>query len=488
MAKQAMRQVLSVASELAPLVKTGGLADVAGALPGALAPLGWRLRTLLPGYPAVLARLKSGREVWREARLFGGPGRVLAAKVAGLDLLVLDAPHLFAREGGLYLGPDGKDWPDNAERFAALSWAGAAIASGEAGGWRPEAVHLHDWQAALVPAYLRERGAGLRERGGGPGTLITVHNIAFHGLAAAEKLSRLRLPASGFTPSGFEYWGRISALKAGLVWADRLSTVSPTYARELLTPEFGMGLDGVLRARAADLTGILNGIDEAVWNPAADPAIRSYANPRGKPKNRAALCAELGIEMPAGPLCVVVSRLSEQKGLDLLLAALPRLLAAGGALALLGSGDAVLEAAWRKAAAASPGRVAVKIGYDEAFAHRLIAGGDAILVPSRFEPCGLTQLYGLRYGTLPVVALTGGLADTVIPANDAALRAGVATGLQFHPVTAGALGDALERVVALHAEPEIWARMQRNAMRHPVGWEASAPAYAALYEGLAARP
>jgi starch synthase len=467
-----------VASEVTPLVKTGGLADVVGALPGALKPEGWAIRTLVPGYPAVLEAARRGREVWREEALFGGTGRVLAATVAGLDLLVLDAPHLFVRVGGPYLGPDGRDWPDNAERFAALGWAGAAIAAGGAEGWRPEAVHVHDWQAGLLPVYLRQRS-------GGPGVLITIHNVAFHGLAPAEKLARLRLPPEGFTPEGFEFYGRISALKAGLVAADRISTVSPTYARELLMPEFGMGLDGVLRARAHDLTGILNGIDEDAWNPAADPAIAAYRTPKGKARNRAALLAEMGLEAPGGPLCVVVSRLSEQKGLDLLLAALPRLLAAGGGLALLGSGEAGLEMAWRAAAEAAPGRVAVRIGYDEGLAHRMIAGGDAILVPSRFEPCGLTQMYGLRYGTLPVVALTGGLADTVIPANDAGLRAGVATGVQFHPVTAAALGDALEAVAALYARPEVWARMQRNAMRHPVGWAASAPAYAALYASLA---
>ncbi len=473
-----MRQVLSVASEVAPLIKTGGLADVAGALPAALAPEGWHLRTLVPGYPRVHAALRDGREVWSEADLFGGPGRLIATEAAGLDLLVLDAPHLYAREGGPYLAPDGRDWPDNPERFAALCWVAAAVASGEAEGWRPEAVHLHDWQAGLVPVYLRARG-------GGPGTLLTIHNVAFHGLAPAGRLEALRLPGWSFHPDGIEFYGQINALKAGLVYADLLSTVSPTYARELLTPEFGMGLDGVLRTRAADLCGILNGIDEVVWDPSADAAIHPYRAPRGKAKNRAALVAELGLGAFDGPLCVVVSRLSEQKGLDLLLAALPRLLAAGGALALLGAGDAGLEAAFRNAAVADPARVAVRIGYDEALAHRMVAGGDAILVPSRFEPCGLTQLYGLRYGTLPVVALTGGLADTVIPANDAALRVGVATGLQFHPVSAAALGEALERVCALFAMPDAWSRMQRNAMRHPVGWAASAPAYAALYDRLA---
>lgn len=476
-----MRQVLSVASEAAPLVKTGGLADVVGALPAALAAEGWALRTLLPGYPAVLARMARAREVWRSDDLFGGPARLVAGKSGGLDLLALEAAHLFGREGNPYLGPDGRDWPDNPERFAALSWVAAEVALGALGGWRPEVVHVHDWQAALVPLYLRARG------GGGPGTLLTIHNMAFQGVAPADRLAALRLPAWAFTVDGAEFYGQINALKAGIVYAGAVSTVSPTYARELMTPEFGAGLDGVLRQRERPICGILNGIDEAVWNPAADAGIAPYRSPRGKARNRAALLAELGLDPVDGPLCVVISRLSQQKGLDLLLEALPRLLAEGGALALLGSGDSGLEAAFRSAAAQASGRVAVRIGYDEALAHRLIAGGDAILVPSRFEPCGLTQLYGLRYGTLPVVALTGGLADTVIPANDAALRAGVATGVQFHPVTAEALAEALAETCRLFRDRAAWERMQRNAMRHPVGWGASAPQYAALYAEIAAR-
>jgi starch synthase len=315
--------------------------------------------------------------------------------------------------------------------------------------------------------------------------VFTIHNIAFHGLAPADRLWRLRLPPEGFTPEGFEYYGHISALKAGLVYATRLSTVSPTYARELQTPEFGMGLDGVIRARARDLSGILNGIDERAWNPAADPLIRPFRSAAGKAANKAQLLAEFGLGPGEGPLCAVVSRLSDQKGLDMLLQALPALTDRGGRLALLGSGDRALENAWLRAAEASD-RVAVRIGYDEALAHRMYAGADAVLVPSRFEPCGLTQLYGLRYGAVPVVALTGGLADTVIPANDAALKAGVATGLQVWPVTAQALAAALVRLCELFADRRAWARLQRNAMRHPVGWAASAPAYAALYESAIA--
>ncbi|WP_040614982.1 glycogen synthase GlgA [Oceanicola granulosus] len=468
-------KVLSVASECAPLVKTGGLADVAGALPGALAPLGVKMRTLLPGYPAVMGALGAPEVVADVGDALGTPARLMAATVAGLDLLVLDAPHFFARDGSIYLGPDGRDWSDNPERYAALCWIASELAQGRIGPWRPDLVHCHDWQAGLAPYYLR---------GSGVPTVMTVHNIAFHGLAPAARMAELRLDPIDYSPEGYEFFGRISALKAGLVWARKLTTVSPTYAVELMSPEFGMALDGVMRARRADLSGILNGIDTDTWNPATDPEIRGYKSASGKKHNRAALREELGLPEADGPLCVVVSRLTEQKGLDLLLAALPALLARGGQLALLGSGDGHLENAFQ-AAAAQDG-VAVRIGYDEALAHRLIAGGDAILVPSRFEPCGLTQLYGLRYGTLPLVALTGGLADTIINASPAALARGVATGVQFHPVTAESLATALDRLCDLWEQPKVWAKLQKNAMSHPVGWENSALAYSALYEGLIA--
>lgn len=475
-----MTEVLSVTSECAPLVKTGGLADVAGALPGALKAEGVRMRTLLPGYPAVMKALEDPRVVATQAGLFGGPARIIAAQAAGLDLIVLDAPHLFDRPGSIYLGPEGRDWPDNPERFAALSWIAAQIGVEGLEGWQPQVLHGHDWQAGLMPEYLHSMGGT-----GRIGTVLTIHNIAFHGLADAGKLRRLKLNRNRFTPEGFEFWGRISALKAGLMGADRLTTVSPTYAAELMTDAFGMGLDGVMRKRRADLTGILNGIDDDLWNPQTDAAIIPYKDANGKKRNRAALRAEMGLPEADGPLCCVVSRLTEQKGLDLLLQALPALVARGGQLALLGSGDGGLEQAFR--AAARDASVAVRIGFDEALSHRMIAGADAILVPSRFEPCGLTQLYGLRYGTIPLVALTGGLADTVINASPAAQAMGVATGIQFHPVTADALTGALTQLCDLFAQPAAWALMQRRAMRQPVGWGPSAAAYGALYRRLAAR-
>jgi starch synthase len=393
-----------------------------------------------------------------------------------VPVLLLDAPHLFDREGGPYSGPMG-DHPDNAVRFAALSWVGARIAREGLAGWKPDILHAHDWQAGLAPAYLAYHGAGEVK------SVITVHNIAFQGWAPAQMLGVLRLPGHAFHPDALEYYGGISSLKAGLVTADRITTVSPTYAAELMRPEFGMGLQGVIAARGPVVSGILNGVDTGVWNPAtADPPFGPKAM-AGKASARAALCAEFGLEVP-GPLTIVVSRLTDQKGIDLLPAVVPDLVLGGGGLIVLGSGDPGLEGQVRALAARFPGRVAVKIGYDEGLSHRLFAGADAVLVPSRFEPCGLTQMYGLRYGTVPVVSLVGGLADTVIGVSPATLAAGAATGVTFHPVDAMAFGRALSQLLELYAQPKLWAKIQARAMVHPVGWEASAAAYAALYEGL----
>lgn len=471
-------RVLSVASECAPLVKTGGLADVVGALPGALAAEGVRMRVLLPGYPAVMAALRDAAPVLAFDQLFGGPARLLVGQAAGLDLLVIEAAHLYDRPGGPYLGADGRDWPDNPERFAALSWVAAHICTQGAGDWRPQLLHGHDWQAGFATEYLRAMG-------GRVATVLTIHNIAFTGSTDPGRIARLGLDPARFHAEGYEFFGAVSALKAGLMGADALTTVSPSYAEELMTPEFGMGLDGVMRHRREALTGILNGIDTQVWNPVTDPLIHPFGTPRSKSANKAALRAELGLPETQGPLCVIVSRMTHQKGLDLVLQALPDLLAQDGQLALLGSGDPELETAFRAAAAADP-NVAVRIGYDEALSHRMIAGGDAILVPSRFEPCGLTQLYALRYGTVPLVALTGGLADTVINASPAALARGVATGIQFAPVTAGSLRNAVARLCALYKDQKTWSRLQKNAMAQPVGWDQSAKAYAALYARLTA--
>ncbi|MFN4130257.1 MAG: glycogen synthase GlgA [Paracoccaceae bacterium] len=471
-------RVLSVASECVPFVKTGGLADVVGALPGALASVGWDMRVLIPAYRALRPMLADMTAVWQEPGLFGGDGTVYAGTVAGIKLLALDAPHLYDREGGPYSGPGG-DWGDNPQRFAALSWVAARMAREGIAGWQPDVLHAHDWQAGFAPAYLAYSGARDVK------SVITIHNIAFQGWAPASLLGELRLPGEQFYPDGLEYYGGLSSLKAGLVTADWITTVSPTYAAELMRPEFGMGLQGVVAARAARVSGILNGVDTAVWSPEAEPVPFSAKAPAGKARARAALCAEFGVEVP-GPLGIVVSRLTDQKGIDLLPQVIPDFVAAGGGLIVLGSGDPALEAAMNALARAHPGRVAVRIGYDEALSHRLFAGADAVLVPSRFEPCGLTQMYGLRYGTLPVVAATGGLADTVIGISPATLAAGVATGVVFHPTDALAFGQALSKLVQVFGQPAQWARLQRNAMAHPVGWETSAAAYAALYERLLA--
>ena len=477
-------RVLSVTSEVYPLVKTGGLADVAGALPAALAPEGIATRTLVPGYPGVLAALRQAEVVHTFADLCGGPARLLAAQAAELDLLVVDAPHLYARPGNPYVGPDGRDWPDNALRFAALAQCAAAVAGGGVAGAPPDIVHAHDWQTGLVPALLHYRG------GPRPRTVMTVHNLSFQGLFPRTLLAAIGLPPPAFALDGVEFHGAISYLKAGLALADRLTTVSPTYAAEIRTPEAGMGMDGLLRQRAGVLTGILNGIDETVWDPARDECLAARFDARHlarRAANKAALQSRLGLAVtPHAPVFGVVSRLTLQKGIDLLLDALPKLVDAGAQLALLGSGDRVLEAQLAQAAGRHPGRVSVTLGYDEGLAHLVQAGADALLVPSRFEPCGLTQLSALRYGAVPVVARVGGLADTIIDANDAALAAGVATGIQFAPVTAAAIELALERALALFRDAGAWRRLQARGMAADVGWTQPARRYAALYRELVA--
>lgn len=475
--------ILSVASEIYPLIKTGGLADVAGALPGALAKEGFALRTLVPGYPAVTAAAKRGETVHQWKALFGGPARLVAARAKGLDLFVLVAPHLYGRPGNPYQAPDGADWPDNAFRFAALGKAAAELGRGLLPGFAPAALHCHDWQAGLAPAYLQFCGEGPR-----PGTVMTVHNLAFQGAFPAALLGPLGFPEAAFTVDGIEYHGQIGFLKAGLRLADRITTVSPTYAAEICSDDFGMGLQGLLRGRADVLRGILNGIDTRVWDPAADRLIPARYDAGTLPlraANKTALQARLGLaEEPRAPLFGVISRLGWQKGLDLLLAALPVLLQEGGQLALLGAGDPGLEAAYRAAQEAHPGRVGCVIGYDEGLAHLVQAGCDALLVPSRFEPCGLTQLCALRYGAVPVVARVGGLADTVIDASPVALAAGAATGVVFSPVNETMIEAAIRRAAALYREEAIWTALQRSGMATDVTWSGPASEYAALYRGL----
>jgi starch synthase len=472
-------RVLSVASEVFPLVKTGGLADVAGALPGALAEHGVEMRTLLPGYPAVLDKLERADTLHTFFELMGGPAQLLSAKAAGFDLLVLDAPHLYVRPGGLYSDHHGRDFSDNARRFATLAWAGAAIAGGLIENYQPDIVHGHDWQAGLLPAYLHYGGSDATA------SVFTVHNLAFQGWFPASMHAELGLPPEAMSIDAAEYFGGIGFLKAGLRFADRITTVSPTYAMEIRTPEGGMALDGLLRARGSALSGILNGIDESVWNPASDAHLAArYSSEtlERRAENKAALRQRFGLAGDAGGVLFgIISRLTGQKGIDLIVAAFPRLLAEGCDLVVLGTGEEMLEQAFLAAAESSPGRVGVTIGYDETLAHLIQGGADAILVPSRFEPCGLTQLCAQRYGALPVVARVGGLNDSVIDANEVALAAGVATGLQFSPVTHEALEHVIGRAAALWKRPEVWRQLQGNAMALPVGWDAPAARYAQLY-------
>jgi starch synthase len=476
-------RLLSVASEAYPLVKTGGLADVVGALPAALAAHGIAVTTLLPGYPAMAAAMREGRIVHRWPHLLGVEARLIKARLGEHPLLVLDAPPLFAREGNPYVDRGGKDWPDNWRRFAALARAAADLASGAVPGYRFDLVQAHDWQAAMVPAYLRFAP--------GPGpvakSVVTIHNMAFQGWFDASVFPELGLPHGAFRLDGVEYYGGVGFLKAGLESADAITTVSPTYAREIRDPVFGMGLEGLIGARAGAVTGIVNGIDPAVWNPATDaalPARYDAATLDRRTANKRAVEAQFGLDRDDGPLFTVVSRLTGQKGMDVLAEVIDDSVAMGGRLALLGSGESALEAAFLAAAERHRGRIGVRIGYDEALSHLLQGGADAILIPSRFEPCGLTQLYGLAYGCLPVVARTGGLADTVIDANEAALAAGVATGIVHDGVTRDALIHAIGRAVALHADAPRWRRCQENGLRADFSWDASGRRYADLFQKL----
>lgn len=474
--------ILFVASECAPFIKTGGLADVIGAVPKSLKPLGGDVRVLLPAYPALSGEVAKGAEVMSLPDLHGGPARVVAVTARGIDLLLLDAPHLFDRPGNIYLDTNAADWHDNHLRFGALSYVGALIAQGAISDWQPDIVNAHDWQAALVPAYLHAAGSTVP-------TVMTIHNIAFQGVYDPFVLGPLGLPGDMFSVEKGEYYGKFCFLKTGLMLATKITTVSPTYARELMGADFGMGLDGVMRARRGDLSGIINGIDLDVWDPETDDSIPQTYTAKTlakKATNKAKLESRFGLTPGDGPIFCVVSRLTTQKGLDLLLEILPNLINNGARLAVLGTGDRGMEQAYTNAAIRYAGKVGTIIGYDETLSHLMQAGSDAILIPSRFEPCGLTQLYGLRYGTIPVVARTGGLADTVIDANLAALDSGVATGVQFSPVTAIGLEQAVARTIDLYQQPKVWAAMQRRAMGQSVGWDASAAAYLALFQSLVA--
>jgi starch synthase len=479
-------RVLHAAAELFPWVKTGGLGDVIAALPPALAALDVDVRLVLPGFTAFLDALPL-TEIARVRTPFADERvRIALAKLpdSGVRAYLVDHPAFYDRLGSPYAGPDGHEWPDNHRRFALLGWAAAALAQGADPEWRPDILHAHDWHAGLAPAYLRAAGAAVP-------SVFTVHNLAYQGFFPAAAFADLALPSSFFAIDGVEFYGGVSFLKAGLFYADRLTTVSPTYAREIQTPAFGNGLDGLLRSRADVLTGILNGVDPKIWSPKNDPLLPRQYGPddaaAGKADAKKVLQRRLALdEVPDTPLFGAVTRLSPQKGFDLLLAALPEFIAQDGSLVLLGSGDADLEDGFAAAAASYPGRVGIGIGYDEALSHLIVAGADAILVPSRFEPCGLTQLYALRYGALPLVRRTGGLADTVVDANAVTLAEGSATGFAFDEESPEALLEAAGRAVALYADRASWRRVMRQAMTRDFSWEAAARQYKALYTRLTA--
>lgn len=476
-------KVLSVSSEVFPLIKTGGLADVAGALPVALNPYNIQTKTLMPGYPRVLQALRNPVPRLFFDDLLGAPATVLEAEHEGLDLLVLDAPSYYDRSGGPYVDALGKDYPDNWRRFAALSLAGAEIAAGLLPGWRPDLVHVHDWQTAMVPVYMRYYPTPELP------SVLTIHNISFQGQFGADIFPGLRLPPHAFSMEGIEYFGDVGFLKGGLQTSHALTTVSPSYAEEILTPAFGMGLEGVIANRIDSLHGIVNGIDADIWNPATDQHIRNYngSSLKNRAENRKDLSNHFHLDDDAAPIFCVISRLTWQKGMDVLAAIVGDIITMGGKLVILGSGDAALEGALLSAAAHHPGRIGVSIGYNEPLSHLMQAGSDAIIIPSRFEPCGLTQLYGLRYGCVPIVARTGGLNDTVIDANHAALSAKVATGIQFAPVTQEALLQAVRRAMRLFEDQKLWTQMQKQGMKTDVSWEKSAERYAALYSSLVSK-
>lgn len=498
-----MSRILFATSEAYPLMKTGGLGDVAGSLPPALAGLSEDIRLIMPAYRDTLARLDTPPTLLAELALPAGQVRLLASRLPHHDptqppvpVWLVDHSPYFDRPGNPYLGPDHHPWHDNADRFALFARVIVELAlgrvplGGEADpGWRPDVVHCHDWQTGLVPVLLAEAAAQGLAR---PATVFTIHNLAYQGLFAHSTLLALGLPAHLWHFKALEFHGQLSFIKGGLVYADRLTTVSPTYAEEIQRPEFGFGLDGLLRHRAADLSGILNGIDTRDWDPQQDPHLAQPYSARnlasGKRANKLALQAELGLPATDKPLLIgLIGRLVAQKGVDEVLAALPELLARPVQFAVLGSGDPHYEEGWRDWATRQPDRIGLRIGFDEGLAHRIEAGVDVFLMPSRFEPCGLNQLFSLRYGTLPLVRPVGGLADTVRDADPTHLAAGEATGFHIHSPGAPALVATVDRALALYAERNAWRRVQRTAMKQDYSWNNSARAYQALYRSLTTR-
>ncbi len=479
------RKVLIAASEIYPLAKTGGLADVCGALPKALSALGADMRMVMPAYPEALDAA-CDLQLDMAAEIGGETLRIWRARMpdSGLPVWLIDCAALYDRPGSPYQDASGQDWPDNFHRFAVFAQAAAMLALGyNSEGWRPDVVHAHDWHAGLLPLLLHA------ETGPRPATLFTIHNAAFQGNFALDEAAALGLDRGYLAPQGAEFYGQFSCLKAGIRYADAVSTVSPGYARELLTPEFGYGMEGLLRQRQDRFLGIMNGIDAEIWNPAGDPHLNArYSRPDcgGKAACKLELQRRFGLaEENDAPLAISASRLTSQKMADVLLTSLPAIMAEHPRLqlALIGRGDRQLEQGFTAMAQRYPGRVAVQIGYEESLAHRMHAGADLLLHGSRFEPCGLTQLYAMRYGTLPLVRRVGGLADSVIDCDDIATP--WRTGFIFDGISGDALQHALRRGLEVYErQREDWFALQRNAMAADFGWRRSATQYLQLYHRL----
>ena len=479
-----MIKVLFVAAELAPWAKTGGLGDVAAALPMALRRIGIDCRVLVPGYPTVLAATSDAPDVVEVDAWADLPAaRIAEGSLGGVSVFVVRCDPLYARAGGPYHDADGREWPDNAHRFALLSRAASLLGGGsDAASWQAQVVHANDWPTGLVPAYMHFAD------GPAAATLFTVHNIAYQGNFHADLVAEVGLPRSCLDMHGAEFHGQFSFLKAGLYYSDHATTVSPTHAAELQTEALGHGLHGLLRGRRRRLTGILNGIDVEAWNPATDKHLmRRYTSRRldAKRDNKADLQRALGLLVdPDVPLFGMVGRLVPQKGVDLVLRVLPGLVDLPAQLAVLGTGEAGIEEALKAAAARHPGRIGVSIGFDEGLAHRIEAGADFFLMPSRYEPCGLNQMYSQRYGTPPIVHATGGLGDSVTHCTAETLAAGTATGFQFQPFDAASLLDALRMAARLYEDRRRYRSVQRSGMGRDFGWEAGAKSYAQLYGRL----
>ncbi len=466
-----------VSSEAAPFAKTGGLADVVGSLPLALRSCGDEVAVVLPRYGSI--DLKNARRVWDNLAVHFGPASYpisIYQAPAEFPVYLVDCPPLFDRKG-LY-GESGLDYPDNHIRFAVFCRAALSVARVL---FRTDVFHCHDWQTGLVPAYLRTTFAtdptflGCR-------TLFTIHNLGYQGLFPKTALAEVALDPAVYRPDGMEFFGRVSYIKAGIEFADALNTVSPTYAREIQTPEFGFGLDGCLRDRTAVLSGILNGVDYAEWSPETDPLIPAHYSAedlRGKATCKRQLLEEFGLPADAmdRPLLGIVSRFTRQKGTDLLAEIAAQLVAEDVYLVALGSGDLEYEAFFRRMQEEYPGRIAVRIGFDNGLAHRIEAGADIFLMPSHYEPCGLNQIYSLRYGTVPVVRATGGLDDTIEEG----------TGFKFAQYSGHALLVAVRAAVRAFADREEWQKMMRRGMEKDFSWKTSSLAYSALYRRLLAR-